>query len=337
MRIGIVGLGFMGATHLGAGQKLPDAEVTAVCSSDPAKLAGDLSQVGGNLGRETGTFDFSRLTKYTKWQELIADPNIDAVDLCLPTDLHEQVTLAALRAGKHVLVEKPMALSVESCERMLEEASRSQRILMVAHVLRFWPEYLALREFVTADRSSVKSATLRRRCAAPAWSGWLGDTARSGGAILDLLVHDIDQAIHLFGKPEAISAVGALDAAHGIDVVTANLRYPQDLAVTITGGWHHPNSFPFSMEYTVVAERGTIDFHSGLQKPTIYAASGEAEAATLHGQDGYEAELSYFVECCRTGKQPEFCLPTESAQAVHLGHQIAYARTKNGAWIEGWL
>src|SRR5208282_1781726 len=150
---------------------------------------------------------------YTLLEDALADPEIDAVDLCLPTDLHESATVAALRSGKHVLVEKPMALSVEACHRMIAEAARAGKILMVAHVLRFFPAYRALQSAIAAgELGSVRMAAFRRRCAQPGWSDWITDKSRSGGGAFDLLIHDVDMALRLFGAPSAISATGYEDA-----------------------------------------------------------------------------------------------------------------------------
>src|SRR5215831_19461034 len=110
MRLGVIGLGFMGSTHLKAATGIPGVEIGAVCSRDERKLAGDFSEVRGNSGDAGGSADLSGAARYRDISALLADDSIDAVDICLPTGMHERVTVDALRAGKHVIVEKPMAL-----------------------------------------------------------------------------------------------------------------------------------------------------------------------------------------------------------------------------------
>src|SRR6187549_1599364 len=123
MRIGVIGLGFMGTTHLKAWRQVPGATITAVCSDEPEKLSGDLSSVQGNLGDANDQkFDFSNMGRYTETADIFADPNVDAVDICLPTHLHAPMALAALKAGKHTLVEKPMALDGAATDEMLATA-----------------------------------------------------------------------------------------------------------------------------------------------------------------------------------------------------------------------
>jgi predicted dehydrogenase len=335
MRIAVLGLGFMGSTHLKALQSLPGVEIAAIYSSDEAKLNGDLSGIQGNLGGPGQRFDFGSVRKYREIEPLLADPAVDAVDICLPTDLHAAVAIEALRAGKHVLVEKPMALDAASARRMVEEADRQQRVLMTAHVLRFLPMYQVLRQRLhSGELGAARWAMFRRRCAAPGWSQWLGDPNRSGGGVFDLLIHDVDMCLHLFGMPQTVSATGYEALGSGIDLIMAELHYPGQGTAFISGGWHHPKSYPFSMEYTVVADGGTFEYNSASSAATLYLANGEIEKLKTEETDGYAAELQYFADCCRTGTQPELCSPEESAAAVALTRLLLDARNLNGEMIE---
>ncbi|MBK5292697.1 MAG: Gfo/Idh/MocA family oxidoreductase [Acidobacteriia bacterium] len=331
MRIAVIGLGFMGSTHVQALQKVAGAELAAVVSDDPKKLAGDLSSIQGNLDRPGQLLDFSAVKKYRKVEEALADKGIDAVDLCLPTYLHEPVTLAALAAGKHVLVEKPMALDGAGCDRMLEAAEKSGRLLMAAQVLRFWPDYQPL---IAAHRSGslgkLRAAMFRRRCAAPAWGKWLQEPDKGGGGVFDLLIHDVDMCVHLLGLPEWVSASGEEDLKAGIDLITAQLHYPGVGSVVVTGGWHHPKAYPFSMEYTASFDGGTMEFSTSGRPVTLYGADGEARALETPAVDGFVEELAYFVSCASSGSNPERCSPRESADAVRLTRLMGEGRARGG-------
>src|SRR3954451_3263087 len=334
VRVAVVGLGFMGGMHIAALQSIPDAELVAVYSRDERKLSGDLSEVGGNLSGAGGIYDFSNLKKYRSLQDILNDPEIDALDICLPTNFHADVRVAALLAGKDVLLEKSMALDLDSSLRVLEASRSTSRMLMVAHVLRFFPVYQVLSDAIASGRyGSVRSGIFRRRCAAPAWSGWLGDPAKSGGGVFDLLIHDADICLHLFGKPESVSAIGYESLKDGIDIIGARLHYTNDLTIELAGGWHHPKSFPFTMEYTVVMDEGTIDFRHETRPPTLYTRSGDEAAITLGTRDGYAAEIEYFVQCCQTRQPPTLCPPAESAQAVGLTKLLLQSRRENGIKI----
>ena len=152
--------------------------------------------------------------------------------------------------------------------------------------------------------------------------------------MFDLLIHDVDVANHLFGKPRAVSATGYENLGAGIDLLTAQLHYDHIPSVTISGGWHHPKSYPFSMEYTVSAEGGTIDYSTDNRPPTLYKADGETAALALDDVDGYAAEIQYFVDCVNAGKQPELCMPRDSAHSVHIALCMNESRAQGGKLIE---
>jgi len=335
MRIAVLGLGFMGSTHLQALQNIPDAELVAVVSDDPVKLGGDLSAVQGNLDRPGQKIDFSRARKYSNIDDAIRDRDIEAVDLCLPTYLHAPAAIAALEAGKHVLVEKPMALDGQECDRMIDTAREAGKVLMVAQVLRFWNAYIPVAEACRAGSyGPVRSALFRRRCAAPGWGKWLQDPAKSGGGVFDLLIHDVDFCIQCFGKPEAVSATGYDDMPSGIDIIHANLFYPGIGAVVVSGGWHHPKSYPFSMEFTVSFQGGTFEYNSAGGDLTLHGAGGEPQTVGVGDKDGFQAELEYFLECALQRQIPARCPPEESSAAVKIMRLITEARNRNGEKIE---
>jgi predicted dehydrogenase len=324
----------MGSTHLKALRNVSGATLAAVVSSDESKLSGDLSGIQGNLGGPGEKMDFSGVARYHTVEEALRDPAIDAVDICLPTDRHAPVAIDALRAGKHVLVEKPMALDGETADRMIGEAERSGKLLMTAQVLRFLPAYEAAGAMVKAARlGPVRSAIFRRRCAAPAWSKWLSDASRSGGGVFDLLIHDVDYCISLFGAPAAVSATGYEDAQRGIDSILAQLHYPGFEAI-VTGGWHHPGAYPFSMEFTLISDGGTLEFSSAGKPLTLYQADGVEVPVALTDKDGFEAEIEYFAACASSGAKPERCPPRESATAVRVTRAMLESRAGNGERIE---
>jgi predicted dehydrogenase len=215
---------------------------------------------------------------------------------------------------------------------MLSAARRADRVLMTAHVLRFFPEYLALQDALAGGKlGRVRHATFRRRCAAPAWGGWLQDPSRSGGGVFDLLIHDADMCLYLFGKPKTVSACGVLDTATGIDCISAQLFYADGLAVLISGGWYAPGEYPFSMEYSVAADGGSVEYNSAGCAPTLYPRNGSTQVLPLEGRDGYAAEIEYFAECCRAKRVPDRCPPVESAAAVKLMMLLQESRRRNGA------
>ncbi len=323
----MVGLGFMGATHLAAFSKISDVQIAGICTQSERSLAEHLSQAGGNLERPAMKFDFSGVRHCTHWRELVLDPELDAIDICLPTDLHATVSIAALTAGKHVLCEKPMALSAAECDRMLATAEEQKRVFMIGHVLRFWPEYELLSEFVSAQQhGAILSARFVRTCGLPDWSSWLPVEARSGGAVIDLLIHDIDQALRLFGMPERVAAMHLPDA----DAMTATLDYDHGLSVQIEGGWLLPGA-PFSMGFQVKVGAALLEL-----APEGLFLNDETGRRQMQSpkRDAYDAEIAYFVDCCRTGNKPELCPPRQSAEAVKLALLLKESRRNGGEPIK---
>jgi predicted dehydrogenase len=310
----------MGSVHLSAIESLESATLTAVSSRTPP-TADRLPQ--GSLSHlKTGALP-ADVHWYANWRELVTDPNVDAVDICLPTWLHKEVALSALENGKHVLCEKPMALTSSDCDQMLDEAGRSGRIFMVAHVLRFMSSYRYAASFVSSVcRGSVTACTMRRKSGYPKWGEWLSREEYSGGAILDLLIHDIDQALKLFGQPNTVSAVNDGE----IDTVKGTLRYANGLEVQIEGGWYAPG-MPFSSGFRITGEDADLSFEGGKLQLTL---SGHEQTVDIPKQSEYTEQMSYFAECCRNNTAPELCLPSESAQAVRLANLLKASRNENG-------
>jgi predicted dehydrogenase len=237
--------------------------------------------------------------------------------------------MAALQAGKHVLVEKPIALHYADADALVRQADTSRKVLMAGQVLRFAPAYSLLKELLPTA-GSLRSAFFRRRCAAPAWGRWLADPARSGGGAFDLLIHDADFCISLWGMPRSVRASGFEDMPNGIDIIHAELNYPGLGPVIITGGWHHAKAYPFSMEFTVTASQATFEWPFGAPELREYRLDGSTEAHVLPAADAFAAELNYFAECVRLNRQPDLCPPRESAEAVALMRFMLESRGRKG-------
>jgi len=194
--------------------------------------------------------------------------------------------------------------------------------------LRFWPEYMALQEFGASKKcGALRSATFLRQAGLPDWSKWLPVEARSGGAILDLLIHDIDQALLLCGMPDRVSAKRLGEG----DGIMATLIYPGGPEVRVQGGWFQPG-MPLKMTFQAVAERGQIEFlPEGL---FLSDTAGRRTKLEMHGPDGYQMEVAYFVECCQKQKEPTLCTPRASADAVKVALRLKQSRALNGEQIK---
>jgi len=332
IRVGLVGLGMMGATHFKGWRKTDLAEVTAVCDVRAERLAGDLSKSLGNI--DTGAAvrqDFSRIGKYAAYSALLRKADVDLVDLCVPTDLHAKMAIAALKAGKHVFCEKPMALNVRQAVTMAQAADEFDRRLMVGQVLRFWPEYLAMKEMVDAARHGrVRSATFRRFGATPTWSDWFTDPARSGSGAMDLHIHDADTVQWFFGPPKKVTSQGVTGPAGGMDSIITLYAYDDIPVVAAEGGWGFPLSYGFWMGATIVFERAAVVYDSRLSPAmTLYEQGRPAPVhPPVQPANAYAEELRYFAECIRADQPPQRLMPADAARAVALVEaEVRSART----------
>ena len=324
IKVGICGLGFMGRTHFGVYRDHPDADVVAWADQDRKRSSGDWSDTIGNLpGTEhSEPVNTSSISTYDSFRELISDPHVELVDICAPTDMHAELSLAALRAGKHVLCEKPMALSCEDCDRVAAQVGRSKGMFMVAQCIRFWPAYATIHDCVcTGQYGPIRSVALRRLASAPGYSfgGWLMDHTRSGGAIFDLHVHDVDYALYLMGRPQRVFAQGTKGPSGGIDHVDAQWDYGDGRIVSIEGGWCFHEGFRFQMIVSVRCQSATFEWQFGRDDHvTMYRDGFEPEKILIDPSNGWQREIDYFLNCIKTGQPPEIVTARSSAESIAL-------------------
>jgi predicted dehydrogenase len=329
--VGLIGAGFIGRMHFNQYEKLKSrAGIVALCDKEADRRAGDWSGVGGNIGDTSGSVrNLGDVGQYVDWRELIADPKVEMVDICAPTYLHSEMATAALHAGKHVLCEKPMALAVEDCDKMLAVAAKAPGRFMIAQCVRFWPECAWLKQAIDDQRfGRLKALQLRRQASTPTYSmdNWILDSKLSGGAILDLHVHDVDWMLHLLGKPSSIIAQ-TCEREGSIDRVHSLWHYRPDLVVHIEGFWDMPSAFGFNMGFTARFERGAVVFDLSTGKPlTVYKLDGTTETPAMPPNDGYYNEIDYFLDCIERHVTPQTSTPAESRNAVY----IALAEKQSG-------
>lgn len=206
MRAAIVGVGFMGWIHYLAYQRSTHASLVGFASRDPVKRAGDWRSIRGNFGPPGEQIDVSAMTVATSLEELLVDPTIDLIDICLPPHLHVPAVEACLAAGKRVLCEKPLALDAASADRLI--AASPPGCLMVAHLLPFMPEFHWLVESVADGRyGKPMTGRFQRTISPPDWIPDFYDPAKVGGPLIDLQIHDAHLIRLLFGMPAAAHTV----------------------------------------------------------------------------------------------------------------------------------
>jgi predicted dehydrogenase len=325
MRIGILGSGFMGTTHARAYGKIPGVSIAAVSSRNLDRAE--------KLAKEVG----ARAT--TDDRSIIDDPTIEAISNTLPTHLHAETTITALKAGKHVLLEKPFALTAADCDEMIATTKETGRVLMVAHVLRFWGEYVSLVELVHSGKLGKPiSAVAVRLSQLPAWADWFLNPVWSGGAVLDLCVHDFDALNWLFGTPKSVYARGK-ELKPGLwNDIHALVDYGGANGL-VEGSEFMPQGYPFTAAMRVVCESGVVEFmfraggvsvEMGGGVSLMVHEAGKAYPLTAKPGDAYDNQASYFVDCIRNGIKPTLGTPEQARIAVATAN-AARRSLENGA------
>jgi len=300
--VSIIGAGFMGSTHAAGYAALGErVRVKAVCARSFERAA----RVASTVGAEP-TVDV---------EAVLGDPEVDAVDICLPTPAHREFAERAFDAGKDVFLEKPIALTIDEADAIVAAAERSGKRLMVGLVLRFWPEYVRLQQLVAAGELGPPRAVATQRLSPPAdWTDWLGDREQSGGTAVDLLIHDFDQMNALLGPPRSVYA-SEPEPGH----VQAIVEY-EGATGSAEGSMRMPRSYPFSSNIRVLGEQGAAEYgftaspaegegnigaSTSARGLRVYPMGGEMRLEEVESADPWGPEIEYFVACLEQNRHPE--------------------------------
>jgi UDP-N-acetylglucosamine 3-dehydrogenase len=318
-KIAVLGAGFMGSTHAKAYKTLPDVELAAIYAHSSKRAEPLAAELG-----TTWTDDLDRIMN---------DDSINAIDICLPTPEHRAAAERAIVAGKHVLLEKPIALEMADADALVDLAASTDKIFMIAHVLRFWPEYVELQRIASSGRyGRPVSAFASRRQPFPAWSELFSRSDLTGGAVIDMMIHDYDTLNWIFGAPRAVTAMGIKNPrSKGWDQVQVLIDYDGASAL-VDGGMMMPESYPFSSRLEVLLETGALEYHfraggrsvemgAGVNDLIDYPNEGEPKKLTVPADDPYTAEVTYFVECVKSGQPAARATPADA----RLAFQVAVA------------
>jgi predicted dehydrogenase len=321
VNVAVVGLGFMGVTHLRAYLQVPGARIAAVCDAVRLPVNGILAGVAGNI-KKSDDIDLGPQVKvFRKLEEVLADPAVELVDLCTPTPLHPEQAMAALKAGKHVLCEKPVARTSSAAREILKVAETSRGFLMPAMCMRFWPGWSWLKEVVQNEPyGKVLVARFRRLSEMPTWSkqGTYGGGTDLGGALFDLHIHDTDFVQFLFGRPAGVFSTGVAKPGASVDHVLTQYLYPGGPVVHAEGGWLLTKGF--TMAYTLLCERATLDFDlaRGADAMVVTEQGREPLVIKYDGPDGYGGEVQYVVDCVRYGRAPTTVTARDGMTALEI-------------------
>lgn len=259
---------------------------------------------------------------FIDFDEMLDATELDAIDVCLPTYLHKEYTIRAAAAGKHVMCEKPIALTIEDADEMIAACDAANVQLMIGHCIRFWPEYVKLKQIVdSGSLGTLLSLNLTRYGEFPHWSegNWMADESKAGGGVLDMHIHDTDFALYLLGEPKEMQSFGSVDE-RGPGHVFTTMQYP-GCVVHLEGGWNLPSHTPFKMAFRAVFERGAAIMDGGPM--TVYEDGKQPEIPAFEAMKaegggnisdlgGYYHELRYFVDRLNANEPFETVTPQSS-------------------------
>lgn len=311
IKYGIIGLGWFGEKHCEALAALPNVELYALCTRNPARLA--------EVGK---TFGVPHL--HTDYHRMLADPNLDAVSVVTMWDQHASPTLAALQAGKHVFLEKPMASTVADCDAIVNAAHAAQGHFMVGHICRFNPRYAAAKAEIAAGKiGRIVSIYARRNLPAAVGAQVLPKI----GPIIGDGVHDTDLMLWYTGA-KIVSAYALTHSIRGLknpDLGFTMYRFDSGAIGVLEDNWCLPDTTPFQIDerMEINGTEGSIHIHDTHPNFSVCDKGGWRSPDTtywpsIHGvrAGALREELSYFVNCVAQGRKPTVITPEESREAV---------------------
>jgi len=311
IKYGVLGLGWFGEKHLEALAGIPNVELHAICTRNSGRLA----EVAGKFGAKK---------TYTDYAQMLADPELEAVSVVTMWDQHAAPTIAALQAGKHVFLEKPMASTVADCDAIVTAANAAKGYFMVGHICRFNPRYAAAKEAIAAGKiGKIISMYARRNL--PAWVG--ASVLDKIGPIIGDCVHDTD-LMFWFSESRAVTAYAQTVQFRqhaNPDLGQVMYRLENGASCILESVWCLPNTTPFQIDerLEVVGTEGSVSIHDTHPNLMIVDKDGSRCPDTtywpnIHGQlrGALREELAYFVNCVATSTKPTVITPEESREAV---------------------
>ena len=334
VKVAIVGFGGIARAHYAGYEVLKKenapVKLVALCDIDPNKFT---EQVSINISTGDSTVD-GELHTYTSVDDLIANEDFDMADICLPSFLHKEYAVKLMKAGKHVLSEKPMALSVEQCEEMLKAAEESGKRFMIGQCLRFNSAYSYLKDCVESGRfGKAKHLFMERLSAQPKWGfeKWFANTERSGGCILDMHIHDVDMARYLFGEPSAVSC-WTRDAETRWAVENTRM-YFDDVMVVINGSWDESRSCKFRSAFRARFEKATVAWEGG--KVKVYPDEGEPYEPEITPTNHMAEEIRFISELILDpDKKNEKNPPSSACATVRVIEKLRESAARNGEIVK---
>jgi len=314
-KVAVVGAGFMGQTHSDGYAKIKDVKIAAIVDKvEPARK---------KLAEKHGAQHFETL------EQCLNAMDVDFVDICVPTNFNLPLVKTAAAAKKHIVLEKPIALNLKEADEIISAAKKAGVKMMVAHVLRFWPEYVLMKKLFDEGKiGKPLSGFAQRVCCAPPTVRWYRDPKMGAGAVLNLSIHDFDMVNWFFGKPVRVYATGHWGEFGALDDLSCTISYANGVDACVEGSFLMPLKWPFTMGLRVLGDKGALHFlfkaslnleeREKAVKELALITSQDATELNAEQKDGYHAELEYFVSCLKANKHPKTITPQDARLALEV-------------------
>ena len=328
LRIGVIGLGWFGEIHCDALIGIPNIELAALCTRTESRLAEMAAK-------------FGVAKTYADYSDMLADPEIDAVSIVTMWDQHTEPTIAALKAGKHVFLEKPMASTVADCAKMMEAARGAKGILQIGHICRFNPRYRAAKEAIAAGRIGRIVSMASRRNIPAAWTPTILEKI---GPIVGDAIHDTDLMLW-FTEDRVVSAYAQTVDVRGLkypDIGQTMYRFAGGATATLETVWCMPDKTPYDIDerMNIVGTEGFIQIQDtfpnlGIADADRFGSPDTTYWPMFEGVRGgaLREEFSYFAKCALKGEKPAIGTP-EDAMAALEATLAAEESARTGAVVK---
>lgn len=295
VRIVIIGAGFMGQTHAHCYRHIANAQLVGICDTDEQKAKPFCDELS--------------CAYYDDFSQLLEKKDIDVIDICLPSFLHEEYVIQAAQKKKHIFCEKPAALSKQSLLNMIQAVNDNKVKLAIGQVVRFWPEYVyAKSQYDKGLFGNVKHVYASRCSTHPEWSKWFKNRQTSGGGLYDLHSHDIDFLCSVFGPVKKVYAIGSKNSSESWNYISTSLTFQNGINASAEAIWEMPKNYPFSTTLRIVGDISTFEHRmkAGTNLENIneaqrtsywYDNSESPEKLNIEPYDAYVKELNCFVTC----------------------------------------
>lgn len=330
LKAALIGFGGMGHFHSTCYAKQKNLELVAICDQDPESFKKTEEEI--NIGA-SGKTDLSKIKQCYSYEELIKNVDFDVLDICLPCPLHAEYAIRAMKDGYHVICEKPMARNTKDAMQMIRTSKKTGKKLMIAQCLRFMPSYQFMKEALDNGTYGKLLRLDMRRCGSLPGQAWYRDPAQSGGALLDLHLHDTDYINYLLGVPASVQTFGIARDTGGIDDLMTNYEYPEGPVANSEGSWCKGT---WACSTIGVFEKATVEIYGTNTVKVFRLDVKGCEEHKFAEKDAnpYFNEIAYFAECILKNQDPVRCMPESTLTSIRIAEaeeKSARARGKKVA------